>query len=195
MAIISCLSCWPVATYSIWTYLEKMLKAKNVITLPPDIGIKRNKHIKTRSDLSDCRFVNKFLTFCRKENVELSDDVTTILFISSIIIFGDSSNPSIFSTPRNHLRETTASSGRFLHIWKITKSVCNSFQKFIVKQFSKLKRLFPLSESILQKTKPYGKSGRTEFKPSSLGETILSIITTAPLTYHSVTLEKTLETS
>ena len=116
MAIIACLSCWPVATYCILTNLEKMLKAKNVITLPPDIGIKTTKNIKTRSDLSDCRFVNKFLTFCRKENVELSDVDTTILFISSIIIFGDSPNPSIFSTPRNHLRETTASSGRFLHI-------------------------------------------------------------------------------
>ena len=150
MAIIACLSCWPVATYCILTYLEKMLKAKNVITLPPDIGIKTTKNIKTRSDLSDCRFVNKFLTFCRKENVEFSDDVTTILFISSIIIFGDSSNPSIFSTPRNHLRETTASSGRFLHIWKITKSVCNSFQKFVGKQFSELKRLLHEQQAITQ---------------------------------------------
>ena len=103
-----------------------MLKAKNVITLPPDIGIKTTKNIKTRSD---CRFVNKFLAFCRKENVELSDVDTTILFISSIIIFGDSSNPSIFSTPRNHFRETTASSGRFLHICKNNKICLQQFSK------------------------------------------------------------------
>ena len=38
-----------------------------------------------------------------------SDDVTTMLFISSKISFGESS-PSTFSTPRNHLSDTTASS-------------------------------------------------------------------------------------
>ena len=43
------------------------------------------------------------------DTVGVSFDEITILFISSKISFGES-RPSMLSTPRNHLKDTTASS-------------------------------------------------------------------------------------